>query len=192
MLFILGEFMAEQKIDKRIIRTKSLIHNAFLTLLAEKEYKHITVQDILNTADINRTTFYKHYKSKQGLASELMNNFKKEFLVPVSVQRFNYSAREFIYGVSPMVKVYRPLIKLFLKIQTPEMNFVQELQKIAKTQYIEHVRSKTGKTEQELDFQAHMFATLAVEFLRYCLLNDVDISSKQHDEMLEMFKYTML
>ena len=52
--------MIEKKIDRRAIKTKKAICNAFSQLLAEKAIHKITVQEIADKADINRVTFYKH------------------------------------------------------------------------------------------------------------------------------------
>ena len=46
--------------DLRVIKTKQNIRQSFLALLCEFEFHDIAVADILNKAQINRTTFYKH------------------------------------------------------------------------------------------------------------------------------------
>ncbi|GAH73061.1 unnamed protein product, partial [marine sediment metagenome] len=51
--------MAEQKkVDKRIIRTRQQLSEAFFELLEEKGFQKITVQDITDRANVNRATFY--------------------------------------------------------------------------------------------------------------------------------------
>ncbi|CAM3207126.1 TetR/AcrR family transcriptional regulator [Filibacter tadaridae] len=59
--------MADQKVDRRITRTKRMIRDAFTQLLEEKGFEGITVRDITGKADINRGTFYLHYDSKYDL-----------------------------------------------------------------------------------------------------------------------------
>lgn len=49
------------KPDIRIRHTKENIRKSFFTLLSQKEFCQITVTDICNLAEINRSTFYKHY-----------------------------------------------------------------------------------------------------------------------------------
>ena len=51
--------------DLRVIKTEQHIEKAFLQLLFAKSYRAITVQDILEIALINRSTFYRHYPSKE-------------------------------------------------------------------------------------------------------------------------------
>ncbi len=53
--------MAEKKLDKRALKTRRAITNALAELLSEKELRKITVQELSDSADVNRVTFYKHY-----------------------------------------------------------------------------------------------------------------------------------
>ena len=59
------------KEDRRIRKTKSAIKRAFTDLLKKKDLDKITVQDISNQADINRGTFYLHYKDKYMLLTDM-------------------------------------------------------------------------------------------------------------------------
>ena len=54
--------------DLRVIKTKKNIEESFLRLLEKKSFSEITVQNILDEALINRSTFYKHYSDKYDLA----------------------------------------------------------------------------------------------------------------------------
>ncbi|MCA1024478.1 TetR family transcriptional regulator [Cytobacillus kochii] len=59
--------------DRRVKRTKKDLRNAFLTLALQKDIAQITVKDIIEEADYNRTTFYVHYADKFALMDDLMN-----------------------------------------------------------------------------------------------------------------------
>lgn len=59
------------KMDKRIIKTKEAIYQAFIELLNEKGYDAMRVQDIIERAQIGRSTFYAHYESKELLLEKL-------------------------------------------------------------------------------------------------------------------------
>jgi len=61
------------KRDRRVSRTRKLLHQALHDLLTRKRYDDITVQDIIDQADVGRSTFYAHYQDKEDLAvSELL------------------------------------------------------------------------------------------------------------------------
>ena len=57
----------DPKIDRRILRTRKLLWEALIALIQEKDYSEITIQDIADRADVNRVTFYLHYRDKQDL-----------------------------------------------------------------------------------------------------------------------------
>lgn len=52
------------------VRSRKMIREAFLKLLQEKELSKISVTDIVNEADINRSTFYAHYPDVRGVMEE--------------------------------------------------------------------------------------------------------------------------
>jgi len=56
-----------RKPDRRIERTKALLRDALLDLIAEKGYDQITISDIADRANVARTTFYLHYADKDDL-----------------------------------------------------------------------------------------------------------------------------
>ena len=57
--------------DRRISKTRKAIYTAFLQLLNQKNFESITVQEIIDLADVGRSTFYSHYESKELLLDEL-------------------------------------------------------------------------------------------------------------------------
>lgn len=59
--------MKEKKEDRRVERTRRLLHDALMALIPEKGYEKVTVQDILDRANLGRSTFYMHYRHKDEL-----------------------------------------------------------------------------------------------------------------------------
>jgi len=59
--------MEHEKKDRRVRRTRQLLQSALLALLKEKRYEDISVQDIIERADVARSTFYVHYVDKDDL-----------------------------------------------------------------------------------------------------------------------------
>ena len=57
----------KEKHDRRSQRTRYLVGEAFVQLLKEKGYSAITVSDIIERANIGRSTFYSHYRDKDDL-----------------------------------------------------------------------------------------------------------------------------
>lgn len=59
--------MTAAKVDRRVRRTKELLRRALLALITEKGYERVTVQEIIDRADVGRSTFYAHFRDKEDL-----------------------------------------------------------------------------------------------------------------------------
>ena len=59
--------------DRRTLKTKKAIFQAFSELLKEKELRKITVQEVVDKADISRVTFYKYYLDVYDLYDKIEN-----------------------------------------------------------------------------------------------------------------------
>jgi len=64
--------------DRRSERTRVLLRDALLELMLEKRFDRITVQDIIDRANVGRSTFYLHYQDKQDL---VMRTFEQLFVM---------------------------------------------------------------------------------------------------------------
>ncbi|KGE20122.1 TetR/AcrR family transcriptional regulator [Paenibacillus wynnii] len=60
-----------EKMDRRQARTKQLMRDALLSIIEERSIEGITVTDIANRADINRGTFYLHYRDVAGMLDQM-------------------------------------------------------------------------------------------------------------------------
>jgi AcrR family transcriptional regulator len=61
--------------DRRQIKTRNAIYNAFNDLLIRINYNDITIQNIIDEANIGRSTFYLHFDTKEELLESMCNDF---------------------------------------------------------------------------------------------------------------------
>jgi AcrR family transcriptional regulator len=71
--------MEAKTVDRRVQRTKNLLHNALISLILEKGYDAITVQDIIDRANVGRSTFYAHFWDKDQLLLSGLEIFREMF-----------------------------------------------------------------------------------------------------------------
>ncbi|MBS6831750.1 MAG: TetR/AcrR family transcriptional regulator [Clostridiales bacterium] len=65
--------------DRRVKRTKKLLADALAALMKQKPLKSITVRELTELADLNRGTFYLHFKDVYDLAEQIENEIFDRF-----------------------------------------------------------------------------------------------------------------
>jgi AcrR family transcriptional regulator len=69
----------EEKLDPRVKRTRQLLEQSFLEVVAQKGFQSVSVQDITEKAGVNRATFYAHFPDKYALLDySIRQRFRQE------------------------------------------------------------------------------------------------------------------
>ena len=71
--------MPEKKTDRRSNRTRRQLSGALVDLVKEKRFDDITVQDVIDRADVGRSTFYSHFRDKEDLFQKDWERFLDGF-----------------------------------------------------------------------------------------------------------------
>ncbi|MBO9131002.1 TetR/AcrR family transcriptional regulator [Bacillus sp. 165] len=104
--------------DRRISKTRKLIKDALFTVSSQKGIDAVTVQDIIDEANINRATFYYHYKDKldliESILHEMLEGLGQEILMPNEVNSFSDIVYPPILAVFEHVKKHRDIYKIVL------------------------------------------------------------------------------
>ena len=82
--------------DRRIQKTRTSIYSAFSELLEKKSYSKITIQDIIDKANIGRSTFYSHFETKDELINQLCADLFEHITYTIENDKPNskYSSNE--------------------------------------------------------------------------------------------------
>lgn len=105
----------EQPVDRRIQRTRQLLHDALFLLIIEQGYEEIAIADITERANLGRTTFYLHYKDKEDLlrtsVKALMHELQQD-VEPSAEEICPYSVRciRIFQHVAQRQQLYRALL----------------------------------------------------------------------------------
>ena len=113
----------EKKVDRRVLKSKKAIREAFLGLLEEKKLKEITIKDISERAQVDRKTFYNYYPSIYAL----LNEFENELVMgldalfdEIDFSRFKNNPEEIFESLSRFLKPNLDYYKIMFKINFSE------------------------------------------------------------------------
>ena len=92
----------EKKPDRRIRRTKAQLRHGLAQLMAEKSVNEVTVKELVDLVDINRSTFYLHYTDIYNMLESVENELFEEILHTIRthpVSPFNENSFPFIEDI---------------------------------------------------------------------------------------------
>jgi AcrR family transcriptional regulator len=69
-----------RRLDRRVQRTRKLLREALMELILEEGYDSISIQDITDKANLGRATFYLHFKDKDDLLLDVMDQMMSDFM----------------------------------------------------------------------------------------------------------------
>src|SRR5246127_5702679 len=76
-----------RKLDARSSRTRNRLGMAFIELIHEMPIEDVTVQDVLDRADVGRSTFYLHFRDKNDLLLSQLERFLEHMSTVLSVNK---------------------------------------------------------------------------------------------------------
>lgn len=103
----------KEKIDRRQIRTKQLLYQAVMSLIEEKGVENVTVTDVANRAEVNRGTFYLHYRDVPDMLQQLKDEVfesVKSFILKLDFQQaMAHADRNELYP--PSIRIFEELAR---------------------------------------------------------------------------------
>lgn len=69
--------MKARTVDRRVQRTRQLLHGSLMALIQEKGVEALSVQNIIDRANVGRATFYAHFDSKEDLLASGIENLRE-------------------------------------------------------------------------------------------------------------------
>jgi AcrR family transcriptional regulator len=140
-------------IDRRIIKTKKAIRNAFAELLSEQELNSITVKDIADKADINRKTFYNYYNGVYQVIDEIENELIHVFESSINDVDFQEAMRDpqpvfekLTAIISNDIEFYGYLMKM-----NENVSLVSKISDLLKFKVREAFTKQIGVSDEKLD-----------------------------------------
>lgn len=99
--------------DRRVQKTRKLLQEALMELVTEKGYEAVTIQEILDKANVGRSTFYAHFQDKEQLLRSILDRLDGLFeqhrkqLVDATKNGGNAANNELSQDASPTVSLFQ-------------------------------------------------------------------------------------
>ncbi|MGN1110694.1 MAG: TetR/AcrR family transcriptional regulator [Oscillospiraceae bacterium] len=102
----MSDTVARHDSDKRVIRTKKAIKAALFKIMEEKDISSITISELTEKANINRRTFYTHYRSITDILDEIEGDLVQaltELMRSFDVKEYRTSAYNLFMGLNDLI-----------------------------------------------------------------------------------------
>ena len=174
-IFMEGDFMNSN--DLRVIKTRKNIELSFLKLLSKKTFDQITIQNILDEALINRTTFYKHYADKYELATLLCSRVFTCFCDSIE-QRFCADTKEaLLESVQNLYLTFqkqRETILPLFQIHTDSIHLYDDMFAFLKSRFLKKAQTQKLSANWNEDYLSTLYASFVMTSLKWCFENEVN------------------
>ena len=71
--------MPQNDMDRRVQKTRKLLQDALIELVGQKSYESVSIREILEKANVGRSTFYAHFQDKDQLLHSILNRLDELF-----------------------------------------------------------------------------------------------------------------
>jgi AcrR family transcriptional regulator len=178
--------MSPKKIDRRINRTRTTLFQSLSELMIEKRYDDITVQDIIDRADVGRSTFYAHFQDKESLAEGMLVNILDS--LTIAMEQNNPDLQNFLPGPELFEHIRRhfPIFKAMTSGRGLEL-FFQKGQEYWSARMAVRLQGMlpTGQSPKvPIPVLAHHVSGTFVNLLKWWIDNKMPYTSERMNEIV--------
>lgn len=178
--------MPGKALDRRIQKTLQLLQNALVELIAEQDYGDISIQDILERANVGRSTFYAHFENKDQLLRSilmLLNARFEEGIAQMSAgdQSYEANSANMPFNVLQFVEQNHRLFRAMLgkphrgSLANPLYDY---LLVVTQAHFRAMIDFKQTDKDQ-IEMATHYYASAFIGVLEWWLANDMPYSAAE-------------
>ena len=124
----------EKKVDRRVIKTRRQLKKGLAALMKEKSVNQITVKELVEEVDINRSTFYLHFKDIPDLLREIEENMEAQIKRAIEEHPIVSGNENAFYFIEDMFRVLDEEREISKALIGPngDMGFIHRIERIIK------------------------------------------------------------
>ncbi|MGL4740330.1 MAG: TetR/AcrR family transcriptional regulator [Sarcina sp.] len=184
--------MNEKKIDLRITKTEQLLENSLINLLEIKSFEQITIKDITEYAQINRSTFYLHYENKDHLFNSIIDKILNKLLfdlIELEEDSFSKIQKKTALHIFSTIKDHKQFFKVML-LKGPSIKFSNYMVKLISEFYEKKIISHNVNMDYSpvsKNLIVNYLASAYVGVIQWWLKNDLEKSVDEiSNEMINL------
>jgi AcrR family transcriptional regulator len=174
------------KDDRRVKYTKMVLKESFIKLLEKKALSQITIKEICEDADINRTTFYAHYNDQydllQKIETELLDNIKAH-IANFNQANNNMNAVSIAEKIFEYLKENAKLCKLLLS-ERGDFSFQKQIMMLVYDMIITELTDNNKITKEDAEYIYSFTITGCVGIVQKWLDDDMKKSAHYMAEII--------
>lgn len=177
--------MGEIKTDRRVKYTKMVIKESFIKCLRQKPISKITVKEICENADVNRATFYTHYKDQYDLLQQIEYEIIEDinrYLQDYNIKDIKLVPLDMIEKITDYIAKNADVFDLLLNLNG-DIKFQQEVIKIIGNQFIPIIENK-NLNKDDAEYIYRFIACGAVGIIQMWMKDGMKKSAKEMAELI--------
>lgn len=178
-----------QMADRRIKRTKGNIYSALSSLLFEKNIRNITVKELCEKADVNKSTFYLHFMDIYDCKEKWQDEIFEEVLSKVNsfnIKEITASPETYI---SAVVNYFNDNISFFERLVKSQ--FAAEFSYNLKQRIREKIIESNGLDLENNQYEITLVAFIMGGILDSCIINIENFDTRKITETLNSISDTI-
>lgn len=139
--------MNEKGIDRRVRKTQRQLRLALAQLMRQKPVQKITVRELADLVDINRATFYLHYRDVFDLLHKMEEDIALEFNELIEAHQSDLTRgvlRPLLCDLLSNIQANADLIQVLLS-ENGDMSFINQLKEFLRTVCLSHYTAARGQ-----------------------------------------------
>ena len=167
--------------DRRVRRTQQALTRALVALIGERRYESITIQDLLDRADVGRSTFYAHYRGKDDFLLRTFESLIDQIDRCISADDPRIApVRELFSHVGTQREFHRALVRAHMLDRVYQAG-IERMGAAIATRLVERAGSTEGPVPPLVTARA--WAGAVFSLMRWWLEQESPMPAEHMDEM---------
>jgi AcrR family transcriptional regulator len=182
--------------ERRVLKTKAAIEEAFVAVVLREGYDQATVEDIAQEADVAKATFYAHYESKEALLTAVFSKLLADLAQRISYREgpWNTVRRGAVEALYAHARELQDLYKVCLRDPRARSSYTASVTRYAEENFVRRLAALGREPRVPAPVMARAFAGAHVALLESWLEGEIagsdqDLAAMQLDLLIAGFAW---